>query len=75
MIAERTHETPVKGPRFVHTLYNDTRMAWLWLPLRLYAGYIWIEASLHKVNDPKWVQTGDALKEFWQKALKTSLSA
>ena len=67
----KSHESPVHGPAFVKTLFNDTRLAWLWLPLRLYAGYVWIESSLHKVYDPAWVTTGDALRQFWQNTLKT----
>ena len=32
---------------------------------------MWIESSSHKVFDPAWVTTGDALKQFWLSALKT----
>jgi thiosulfate dehydrogenase [quinone] large subunit len=32
-------------------------------------GWQWIEASLHKIEDPAWVQTGLALKGFWEKAV------
>jgi len=74
MTTERTisrHESPVRGPAFIKTLYNDTRLAWLWLPLRLYVGYVWIESGLRKVADPAWAQTGDALRQFWQNAVKT----
>ena len=67
----KSHESPVHGPAFVKTLFDDTRLGWLWLPLRLYAGYVWIESSSHKVFDPAWVTTGDALKQFWLSALKT----
>jgi len=61
--------TVVKDPNFAKTLFNDTRMAWLWLVLRIWLGYQWIEASLHKINNPAWVQTGDALKGFWTGAV------
>ena len=71
MQMEKTHEAPVRGSRLFHKVYSDTRLAWLWLPLRLYAGYAWITASLPKVTNPQWVQTGEALKEFWQNAVKT----
>ncbi len=66
-----THEAPVRGPRIFHAIYSDTRLAWLWLPLRLYAGYVWISSSLNKIFDPRWVQTGDALRDFWQNAIRT----
>ena len=43
--------------------------AWLWLIVRLYVGYNWIEASLGKLSSPAWMQTGAALKGFWQNAV------
>lgn len=59
----------VKDPPLVHWLLNDPRAGWLWLPLRVWLGYQWIEASLHKVSDPKWVQTGEALRGYWTNAV------
>lgn len=29
----------------------------------------WFEAGLHKVEDPGWTQTGEALKGFWEHAV------
>ena len=55
----------IQDPPIVHTLFTDYRVAWLWLILRLWLGYKWIDAALHKVGNPAWVQTGDALKGFW----------
>lgn len=55
----------VQDPPIVNTLFTDYRVAWLWLILRLWLGYKWIDAALHKVGNPAWVQTGDALKGFW----------
>lgn len=47
------------------TLFNDTRMAWLWLILRVWLAAKWIDAASHKIDNPAWVETGDALKGFW----------
>jgi thiosulfate dehydrogenase [quinone] large subunit len=41
----------------------------LWLPLRLWLGYQWIQAALSKVTNPQWTQTGEALKGYWLKAV------
>ena len=30
----------------------------------------WVEASLHKLTNPGWMQTGDALKGFWMGAVQ-----
>jgi thiosulfate dehydrogenase [quinone] large subunit len=45
-------------------------MAWLWLIVRLYVGYAWLEAGIHKLGDPKWVDDGSALLGYWQNAVK-----
>lgn len=59
----------VRDPLFVQKLLNDTRFSWLWLVLRLWVGYKWIDAALHKIDNPAWVQTGEALKGFWTGAV------
>lgn len=55
----------VQDPPFLKTLMNDKRAAWFWLISRVWLGYKWIDASLQKISNPAWVQTGDALKGFW----------
>ena len=61
--------TTVKDPNFTNILFNDTRLAWFWLILRVWLGYKWVDAALHKIDNPAWVQTGDALKGFWTGAV------
>jgi thiosulfate dehydrogenase [quinone] large subunit len=60
----------VQEPRWVTTLLSDPRAGWLWLVLRVWLGWEWIQAGEHKIFDPKWVQTGEALKGFWLKAVE-----
>lgn len=55
----------VQDPKFVHNLFNHPNAAWLWLVLRIWLGYQWIDASLHKINSPAWVETGAAIKGYW----------
>lgn len=55
----------IQDPPLVKTLLTDKRASWLWLVLRVWLGYKWIDAALHKVDNPAWVQTGEALKGFW----------
>ena len=45
-------------------------LSWIWLIVRLYLGYQWVEAGMHKVQDVKWVGTGEALQGFWANAIK-----
>ena len=59
----------IADPPIARFLFGDVRMAWLWLIVRIYLGYQWLEAGLHKVSDPAWMQTGEALKGFWQRAV------
>ncbi len=55
----------LQDPPLVKTLLTDRKVSWLWLILRVWLGYKWIDAALHKVGNPAWVKTGDALKGFW----------
>jgi thiosulfate dehydrogenase [quinone] large subunit len=65
-----THKgTVVQDPPLAQFLFNDTRASLIWLVLRVWLGYRWIDAALHKINEPAWVQTGEALKGFWTGAI------
>jgi thiosulfate dehydrogenase [quinone] large subunit len=60
----------IQDPPIIRTLFSNPRLAALWLMLRIWLGYQWIEASLHKIESPAWMQTGDALKGFWTGAIQ-----
>lgn len=60
----------VQEPALVKKLFNNPLAGLLWLPLRIWLGYQWIEASSHKIGNPAWVQTGEALKGFWTAAVQ-----
>jgi thiosulfate dehydrogenase (quinone) large subunit len=64
----RGHE--IKDPTIVKFLFSDRRAAVLWLILRVWLGLQWVDAAMHKVGDPKWVETGVALKGYWANAVK-----
>ncbi|MEZ4728732.1 MAG: DoxX family membrane protein [Caldilineaceae bacterium] len=59
----------LQDPPFARFLFADTRAAWFWLLVRVWLGWEWIDASLHKINNPAWVQTGEAVKGFWTNAV------
>lgn len=63
-------EVHVEDPPFARFLFRDTRSAALWLPLRVFLGWSWLDAGLHKVQDPKWMDTGQAILGYWQNAVK-----
>lgn len=58
-----------RDPPFLRSLFGDPAWAWLWLLIRLYLGAQWIEAGWNKLLDPKWMQSGAALKGFWARAV------
>ncbi len=66
--------TYIEDPPLARALFSDVRFAWIWLIVRLYVAYEWIEAGLHKVQDPAWMQTGTALKGFWAGAVAVPAS-
>ncbi len=60
---------------FSHFFRADTKSAWLWLIIRLYLGWQWLQAGWEKVQNPAWLggHAGGALTGFVQGALtKTS---
>ena len=42
--------TQVPEPGIARFLFADTRIAWLWLIVRLYVGYYWLTAGLEKLT-------------------------
>jgi thiosulfate dehydrogenase [quinone] large subunit len=64
---QRIEDSPVS--RF---LFNDTRMAWLWLLVRLYVGWQWLEAGIEKIGNPAWTgdKAGAAIQGFVGGALE-----
>src|SRR5690606_6233782 len=58
-----------QDPPLARFLFADARAGWLWLLVRLWLGYQWIDAGLHKVTDPAWTQTGESVMGFWTRAV------
>lgn len=64
------HRPVVADPVLVTRLFNTTQFAWLWVVVRLYLGYAWINAGWHKVTGAGWMDGGGALKGYWANAVK-----
>ncbi|MEX1071640.1 MAG: DoxX family membrane protein [Anaerolineales bacterium] len=60
----------IQDPAIINTLLNSPRAAWIWLIVRVWLGYKWVDASLLKLNNPDWTQTGEALRQFWASSLQ-----
>lgn len=57
-------EAPVSN-----ALFNDTRWSWIWVIVRLYVGYTWLSSGIGKFGNPAWMQTGEAIKGYWTRAV------
>ncbi len=68
-LLKRHQDRVIEDPAFVRTLFNDVRFSILWLVVRIWLGYQWIDAASHKIGNPAWVVTGDALKGYWSNAI------
>jgi thiosulfate dehydrogenase (quinone) large subunit len=63
-----SQEVEVEGPAFVRFLFNNSRAGLLWLPIRLFVGFSWLEGGLHHLSDPKWTTSGESLRQYWERA-------
>ncbi len=61
----RRRATMVTDPPLARFLFGDLRLAWVWLPLRLWLGWDWLNHGWEKFQNPAWIDTGAALKGFW----------
>jgi thiosulfate dehydrogenase [quinone] large subunit len=62
-------EVQVEGPAFARYLFSNTQAGLFWLPIRLFLGFSWIEASWHKIAGPGWLDGGSSLAGYWKNAV------
>jgi thiosulfate dehydrogenase [quinone] large subunit len=60
----------VEGPAFARYLFSNTRAGLIWLPIRIFVGFEWLEAGWHKLSGTGWVDGGASLLGYWQNAVK-----
>ena len=64
-------EVQVEGPAFTRYLFSNTQAGLFWLPIRLFLGFSWIDASWHKLSGHGWIDNGgSALAGYWTNAVK-----
>jgi thiosulfate dehydrogenase [quinone] large subunit len=63
--------TQIPEPPIARFLFADTRIAWIWLLIRIYAGWQWLEAGTEKFGSPAWTgsNAGAGLTGFINGAL------
>jgi thiosulfate dehydrogenase [quinone] large subunit len=59
----------IEGPAFARFLTSNSRAGLVWLPVRLFLGFAWLEAGLHKATGTGWLDGGAALAGFWKGAI------
>jgi len=63
--------TVIADPPLARFLFSDTRMAIVWLVVRVYVGYAWLEAGWHKILDTgaktNYIIDGQGIVGFWQR--------
>src|SRR3970282_509183 len=57
-----------EDPPLARFLFSAPRPAGRGLPLGLWLGWQWLEAGRHKPADPRWMETGAAIRAFWERA-------
>jgi thiosulfate dehydrogenase [quinone] large subunit len=69
---ELQYVTHLEEPPVARALFGSVRWAWLWLVLRVYAGYEWLRAGYDKITNPAWTgsSAGTALSGFVNGALQ-----
>ena len=60
----------VEGPAFARYLFSNTRAGLIWLPIRIFVGFEWLEAGWHKLTGTGWLDGGGSLLGYWQNAVK-----
>jgi thiosulfate dehydrogenase (quinone) large subunit len=60
----------VEDPPLARFLFSDTRAAVIWLAVRIALGMVWLDAAFRKLGNADWMETGDALRAFWQQAVE-----
>jgi thiosulfate dehydrogenase [quinone] large subunit len=61
-------DVEIEGPGFARFLFNNSRAGLVWLPIRIFVGFSWLESGWGKLTDQAWTQGGRALRAYWERA-------
>jgi thiosulfate dehydrogenase (quinone) large subunit len=62
-------EVLVPDPPIARLLFSSTRLAWLWLIIRVYVGWSWLSSGWDKVSGGGWA-SGETLQAWWARAVQ-----
>ena len=62
----------LEEPPISKSIFGHTRWAWLWLIVRLYVAWQWLQATFGKLGNPAWTgaEAGSAITGFVQGAME-----
>lgn len=58
----------IDDPVLWRRVMGNAYYALLWLPVRFFVGREWLAAGEHKVRDDAWMDGGEALRSYWERA-------
>lgn len=61
--------TVIQDPPLARFLFSDTRFSVVWLVVRVLIGYSWLTSGWGKLNNPAWMESGEALRGYWANAV------
>lgn len=69
-----THNLNLPQSKLSLLVFSNTRIAWLWLLVRIYVGWQWLHAGWDKIHNQAWIGThaGAALQGFLLGAVQKS---
>ncbi len=59
----------IEDPPIARFLFQSTKASVIWLVLRLWMSYARLEAGWHKFTDPAWMETGQGILGYGQRAV------
>jgi thiosulfate dehydrogenase (quinone) large subunit len=63
------YDVSIKSPAFTQFLFHDSRAGLIWLPIRIFVGFAFLEAGLHKFTGTGWLDGGSSLAGYWARAI------
>ncbi|PIR86819.1 MAG: DoxX family protein [Candidatus Harrisonbacteria bacterium CG10_big_fil_rev_8_21_14_0_10_49_15] len=68
-------QTHFEDPPITKFFFANSKMAWLWLLVRLYVGYAWLTAGWGKIGSPAWTgdSAGASIEGFVTRALSKAV--
>src|SRR3954451_5851981 len=69
-VTDESGQIYIQDPPIARFFFQSTKASWLWLIVRIFVGYQFVDAGWHKFTDPAWTNgTGQGILGFWTRAV------